>query len=378
MRNRGIKRQSVPSSFARGARGERGHRRPTPNVNDSDRDIGGRTGPRLKMIDISEKIETLRTAVAESKIRAREETIRRALAGDTPKGEVLPVARAAGVLAAKKTAELIPYCHPLLLDSVHIEFEVRDSNSPQPTLKLRGGEPRRGEGELSEMVIRVEVKSIGKTGVEMEALTAASVTALTVYDMLKGIDKEVVISETRLLEKHGGKSDFQETFLKPISAAVLVTSDGVSQGKKSDKSGKIIAEEMKKFPVEVCHYEIVPDDKTIIRQKLMEWVEGGIRLILITGGTGLGPRDVTADLVREIADREVPGIAEAMRSYGQRRTPYAMLSRSVVGVKGRTLIITFPGSSNGVRESLAAIFPNVLHGFNMMSGGGHESAKFKV
>lgn len=301
------------------------------------------------MIDISEKIETLRTAVAESRVIAKKETIERAVKGDTPKGEVLSVARAAAVLAAKKTSELIPYCHPLPLDSVHISFERGDS----------------------QIIIRSEVKTIGRTGAEMEALTAASIAALTIYDMVKGIDKEVAIGETRLVEKHGGKSDFEETFLRPLRTAVLVTSDSVSQGKKTDKSGKLIVEEMKKFPAEVRHYEIIPDEREKIRQKILSWIEEGIQLILTTGGTGLGPRDVTAEVVREICDREVPGIAEAMRGYGQRRTPYAMLSRGVVGVKGNTLIITFPGSSNGVKESIRAIFPNVLHAFNMMKGGGH-------
>jgi molybdenum cofactor biosynthesis protein MoaC len=301
------------------------------------------------MIDISNKIETLRSAVAESRVIAKKDTIDRAVRGETPKGDVLNVAKAAACLAAKKTAELIPYCHPLAIDAVTVTFEPKDR----------------------EMTVRAEVKTVGKTGVEMEALTAASVAALTIYDMLKGIDKDVVIGETRLLEKHGGKSDFAETFLTPLSAAVLVTSDSVASGKKSDKSGKIIVEEMKRFPVEVLHYEIVPDEKEKIRQKLLGWVEEGIRLIVTTGGTGLGPRDVTVEAAREIIERDVPGIAEAMRSYGQRRTPYAMLSRGVVGVRGKTLIITLPGSSNGVKEGIAAIFPNVLHSFNMMGGGGH-------
>lgn len=301
------------------------------------------------MIDISQKIETLRTAVAESRILAREETILRAIAGDTPKGEVLAVARAAAVLAAKKTSELIPYCHPLLLDSVKIDFQHKDGS----------------------LVITAAIKTVAKTGVEMEALTAAAVAALTVYDMLKGIDKEVVIGETKLLEKHGGKSDFKEKFSIPLKTAVLVTSDSVSKGSKTDKSGKLIVDAMKNFPVEVLHYEIIPDDKSAIRQKLTGWGEEGIDLVLITGGTGLGPRDVTADVVREFADKEIPGIAEAMRSFGQRRTPYAMLSRGVAAVKGKMVILAFPGSSNGVRESLAALFPNVLHVFHMMRGGGH-------
>ncbi|MBI2082187.1 MAG: bifunctional molybdenum cofactor biosynthesis protein MoaC/MoaB [Deltaproteobacteria bacterium] len=301
------------------------------------------------MIDISDKIETLRTAVAESKVIAKKETIDRAVRGETPKGEVLPIARAAAVLAAKKTSELIPYCHPLPLDSVTISFEP----------------------ENSRILIRSEVKTVGRTGVEMEALTAASIAALTIYDMVKGIDKEVAIGETRLVEKHGGKSDFEEKFLTPLRTAVLVTSDSVSEGKKTDKSGKFIVDEMKKFPVVVQHYEIVPDEKEKIRQKIVSWIEEGIQLILTTGGTGLGPRDVTVETVREISEREVPGIAEAMRVFGQRRTPYAMLSRGVVGVRRNTLIVTFPGSSNGVRESIRAIFPNVLHAFNMMTGGRH-------
>lgn len=301
------------------------------------------------MIDVSQKIETLRTAVAESRVVAKKETVDRAARGDTPKGEVFSVARAAAVLAAKKTSELIPYCHPLALDSVQISFEP-------------------GESQIA---IRAEVKTVGKTGVEMEALTTASIAALTIYDMLKGIDKEVTIGETRLIEKQGGKSDYEETFLTPLKAAVLVTSDSVSAGRKADRSGKIIVEEMKRFPVEVRHYEIVPDDRKHICQKVLGWAKEGIELILTTGGTGLGPRDVTVEAVREIIEREVPGIAETMRGYGQRRTPYAMLSRGVVGIRGKTLLITLPGSSKGVRESIQAIFPNVLHAFNMMGGGGH-------
>ncbi len=327
------------------------------------------------MIDISDKIETLRTAVAESGLLARKETIDRAFRGDTPKGEVIPVARAAAVLAAKKTSELIPYCHPLPIDSATLSFEPKENG----------------------MVIRAEIKSIGRTGVEMEALMAASVAALTVYDMLKGIDREVVIGETRLIEKRGGKSDFEERRLTPLTAAVLVTSDsayawvlknqaqravegeapaarpteGATRAPKEDKSGKLIVETIGQYPVKTCYYEVVPDEKAIIRQKLSAWIEEGIGLILTTGGTGLGPRDVTVDVVREMIDKEVPGIAEAMRSFGQRRTPYAMLSRGVAGLCKGSLLITLPGSSRGVRESLAAIFPNVIHLFNMIGGGGH-------
>lgn len=310
----------------------------------------GCTGLEGDMIDISEKIETKRTAIAESRLQAKETTIQRIVKGDTPKGDVLNIARAAALLAAKKTPEFIPHCHPLPIDKITVSFEPSET----------------------EIRIRTEVRTIGRTGVEMEALTAASVAALTIYDMAKGIDVELIIGETRLIEKKGGKSDFAETFPEPIHTAVLVTSDSVSSGKKSDKSGKIIVEAMKNFPVTVEHYDIVSDDKETIRNQLLKWVDEGIQLIITTGGTGLGPRDVTVEVVRNIITRDAPGIAEAMRAFGQKRTPYAMLSRSVVGVRENTLIITLPGSSNGVRESIAALFPGVLHVFPMMGGGGHK------
>lgn len=316
------------------------------------------------MIDITNKIETLRSAIAESRVIAKKETIDRAVRGETPKGDVLNVAKAAACLAAKKTQEIIPYCHPLAIDAVSISFDVVE-NPPSPPFE------KGGMGGFSALVVRAEVKTVGKTGVEMEALTAAMVASLTIYDMMKGYDKDVVIGETRLVEKRGGKSDFGADLVAPVKAAVLVTSDSVSAGKKSDKSGKLICDEMAKFPVEVKHYEIVPDDKEAIRQKILGWIEEKIGLVITTGGTGLGPRDVTVEVVSELIEREAPGITEAMRSFGQRRTPYAMLSRGVAGTRGRTLIITLPGSSNGVREGIAALFPQVLHAFNMMGGGGH-------
>lgn len=301
------------------------------------------------MIDISAKIETLRSALAQTSILAKRETLERCMKGDTPKGEVLPVARAAAVIGVKKTPDLIPYCHPLAIDAVKVDYALKEDC----------------------LLVTVEVKAIGRTGVEMEALMGASIAALNIYDMLKGIDKEVSIGPLSLLQKQGGKSDFQEKTDSPYSAAVLVSSDSVSSGKKSDKSGKLILEKMKKYPVEILHYEIVPDEPERIREQILSWCKQGIDLILSTGGTGLGPRDVTVETIKTLLDREIPGIAETMRVYGQRRTPYAMLSRGVVGLKGNSLIITLPGSSRGVEESLAAIFPNVLHLFPMLKGGGH-------
>jgi molybdenum cofactor synthesis domain-containing protein len=232
------------------------------------------------------------------------------------------------------------------------------------------------EMKKNEIVIRSEVRSIWKTGVEMEALTAVSVAALTVYDMLKPLDKELVIEKIVLLEKKGGKSDFQDQFPKPLKGGVLVISDSTFKGERKDKSGEIIKNKLKAYPVLLQEFKILPDDKEVISQEVKRLSDKeGLDIILTTGGTGLGPKDVTPEATQEVLDRTASGITEAMRSFGQRRTPYAMLSRNVAGVRGKTLIINLPGSSRGVEESMNVLFPGILHSLKMIRGGGHNNSK---
>ena len=300
------------------------------------------------MKSITDKTITLRRAVAASTVLVKLETIERLKSNDLPKKDVLAIARAAAVMAAKKTSELIPYCHPIPIDFVEIEFEI----------------------EAHQIKIIASVEAIWKTGVEMEALAAASVAALTIYDMLKPVDKEIEIVSTKLLSKEGGKSDFVEKIPQGFQAAVIVTSDGTFQGKREDKSGKIIKGRLERYGINPS-YTILPDDKNLIVEKLKELCKQGVLLILTTGGTGLGPRDVTVEATREVIDREIPGIMEAARSYGQNRTPYAMLSRGLAGQKGNTIIVNLPGSSKGTEETLSAIFPAILHSYKMMKGFGH-------
>ncbi|MGH7890063.1 MAG: bifunctional molybdenum cofactor biosynthesis protein MoaC/MoaB, partial [Thermodesulfobacteriota bacterium] len=224
-----------------------------------------------------------------------------------------------------------------------------------------------------EIVIRTQAKAIWKTGVEMEALTAATIAALTIYDMLKPLDDTLEIRSVKLLEKRGGKSEWRQRLKTPLRTAVLVLSDTVSQGKKEDRSGKTIIEKLREEPVEVTEYKIFPDDLDTIKNELIRLADDeGTDLILTTGGTGLSPRDVTVEATKEVIEREIPGISEAGRIYGFRRTPYAMLSRGVSGVRGKTIIINLPGSSRGVAESMDALFPWVLHAFWILSGGGHK------
>ena len=175
----------------------------------------------------------------------------------------------------------------------------------------------------------------------------------------------------KLLEKKGGKTGFVEKIPAGFKAAVIVTSDSTSKGTRSDKSGRLIEERLKSLGIE-SSYEVIPDEKKLISSTLLKYCEKGMQLIVTTGGTGLGPRDVTVEATEAVVDRQIPGIMEAARSFGQRRTPYAMLSRGIAGQKGKTIIVNLPGSSRGVEESLDAIFPSILHSYKMMGGGGHE------
>ncbi len=302
------------------------------------------------MKDVSEKLDTLRIATAEATITASQETIDLVKKGEVPKGDVLGMARAAGILSAKKTSELIPLCHQVPLDVVDLDFETKEYS----------------------ITIKSVAKAIWKTGVEMEALTAVSIAALTIYDMLKPLDNTLEITGIKLVSKKGGKSSWKEEFESPLKTAILVLSDSVSQGKKEDRSGKIIREKLKNQPVEVVTYEILPDEFDLIKNRLLELCDNEkIDLILTTGGTGLSPRDTTVEATREVIEREVPGISEAIRIYGFKRTPYAMLSRGISGTRGKTIIINLPGSSKGASESMDALFPWVLHSFHILRSKPH-------
>jgi len=126
------------------------------------------------------------------------------------------------------------------------------------------------------------------------------------------------------------------------------------------------------FGVTVATYTVIPDEKEQIQEHTKRLQGEGVNLIIFTGGTGLSPRDVTPDALASLLDRRIPGMEETIRSYGQERTPYAMLSRSIVGTIGKTLVMGLPGSTKGASESIAAVFPAALHVFNVLEGARHD------
>lgn len=303
------------------------------------------------MVNITHKVSTLRIAIATARLTvSNAATITAIQNRQVPKGDVFEFARAAGLLAVKKTSDVIPDCHPLPVEYTAITYAIEDLT----------------------VIISVEVHTIYKTGVEVEAMHGAAITALTMYDMLKPIDKGVVISAIALQEKKGGKSGFKESLTGSLRCAVIVCSDSVAAGSKEDSAGKAVIEKLQQHKLATQHYEVIADELTTIRNKAIQLSEEGYNLVLFTGGTGLSPRDVTPEAITPLFDRKIPGIMEAARNYGQQRTPFAMLSRGVAGFIKNTLVITLPGSTRGASETMDALFPYILHIFRVAEGMRHD------
>jgi cyclic pyranopterin phosphate synthase len=304
----------------------------------------------MGMFDIGDKSETLRIATARAILKVRPETIRLIKEGKSPKGNIIDAARISATMGAKRTWDLLPYCHPIPIDHIIVDVSIK----------------------IESIEVDVQVKTTWKTGVEMESLTGASIAALTIYDMLKPVDEALAIESVKLLAKSGGMKDFYEKYNKPLKAVVIVISDSVSKGERSDKSGKLAIERLKSSGFEVVDYRVIPDDASQLESSLIiACDELKVDLVLTSGGTGLGPRDSTPEATKKVLEKEVIGISEALRMHGQKRTPLSMLSRGAAGVRGKTVIVNLPGSPKAVSESLDALIPGILHASKMLGGHGH-------
>jgi molybdenum cofactor biosynthesis protein MoaC len=305
------------------------------------------------MIQITHKSNSLRKAVAQAVVRvSKESTMEAVIQRTVPKGDVLEFARVAGLFAVKKTSDVIPDCHPLPVEFTQVSYALSGL----------------------EILISVEVHTVYKTGVEVEAMHGASVVALTLYDMLKPIDKSIEISSIRLLSKTGGKSDAMKLSLEKIvlerKAMVLVCSDSVSRGEAQDKAGAEVYARLESLGMQVLSLVVLPDQIIDIQDAINKFASQ-VDLMLFVGGTGLSNRDVTPEAVRPLLTREIDGIMETARRYGQDRMPFAMLSRGVAGMVNDTLLITLPGSTKGAAETMDALFPSVMHVFAVKDGQKH-------
>ena len=272
---------------------------------------------RTRMVDVGAKPITKRTATAAGTFITTREVIALVRADDLPKADVLATARIAGIQGAKRTSELIPLCHPLPLTSVHVDFEF--------------------DGGGDRITITASASTTGQTGVEMEALTAVAVAGLTLHDMTKAVDPQSVLTDIRVTSKAGGKRDFggdgerggSSSGVVPGSAAVLVASTRGAAGETEDTTGPRIREWLEGHGYNV-HLAIVADAD--VAAKLDMLLAGHPAVLITTGGTGLSPSDRTPEATRAVLDRELPGVAEAIRARGLANTPMAAISRGLAGV----------------------------------------------
>ncbi|WP_433565332.1 bifunctional molybdenum cofactor biosynthesis protein MoaC/MoaB [Nocardia sp. CA-151230] len=330
---------------------------------------------RARMVDVSAKADTARIAVAAGELQTTAEVIRLVRADDMPKADVLSTARIAGINGAKKTSELIPLCHQLALSSVTVNFGFTDTT----------------------ITIEASAKTKGPTGVEMEALTAVAVAGLTLHDMVKAVDPAATLNGVRLITKEGGKhghwvrpeaEDHGEHHHRhekhekttaattPLAGAgrtatVVVASTGVAAGSREDTTGPVLTEWLGAQGFSVRGPLVFADAD--IAFGLADALSTEPDLVISTGGTGASPTDATPEATLALLDRELPGVADAIRQAGTAKFPLAALSRGVAGLTGRTVIVNLPGSPGGVKDGMAVLTPLLEHLLAQVAGGGsHE------
>ena len=308
---------------------------------------------RAHMVDVGDKTVTARTATATGRLTTTRDVIALVKADGMPKADVISTARIAGIMGAKQTSALIPLCHPLPLSSVNLDFGFTDDA----------------------ILINATAKTTGKTGVEMEALTAVAIAGLTLHDMVKAVDPAAVLGDIRLEEKTGGKRGHwtRDGVVPPPpvrqnTAAVIVASTGGAAGTRVDTTGPRIADWLHDHGFAVDAVTVVADAD--VAAEVTRVVASHPAVILTTGGTGLSPTDQTPEATLPHLDRQLPGIAEAIRAAGLAMTPTAALSRGLAGTADGTVIVNLPGSPGGVKDGLAVLDGLLVHLVAQLAGGG--------
>ncbi|MGE4428173.1 MAG: cyclic pyranopterin monophosphate synthase MoaC [Solirubrobacteraceae bacterium] len=385
-----------------GASGEPGERHPggpLPHL----RPDGGAT-----MVDVGGKQITERRAVAAALLSTTPETAELIRRGDLPKGDVLGVARIAGITAAKRVPDLVPLAHPLPLTKIDLRADVVPA--------------------LGQVRIEAEVRTVGKTGVEIEAMTAALIAAINVYDMVKGVERGIAVGPVALIAKTGGRTgdfagpapwdaDFRvadafrlgretaaavarrpaagrpgtdpsatdpsatdpsatgpaprnapRALQPPVRAGLLTVSTSRADDPDPDDPGTLALRALADgLGADVVAVERVADDRDAIATALRRLAdEQGCDVVITAGGTGCTLDDVTPEATLAVCDRQVPGIAEALRLASREHTHAWPLSRGVAAIRGRTLVVNLPGTPKAAGEALPVLEPVLAHAVRLL------------
>jgi molybdenum cofactor biosynthesis protein MoaC/molybdopterin converting factor subunit 1 len=403
------------TASAGGASGEAGERHPgglLPHL----RPDGGAT-----MVDVGGKAVTERRAVAAALLSTTPETAALIQRGDLPKGDVLGVARIAGITAAKRVPDLVPLAHPLPLTKVDVRAEVVP--------------------EAGQVRITAEARTVGTTGVEIEAMTAALVAAINVYDMVKGVERGIAVGPVGLVHKSGGRTgdftgpapwepgfragdglaaaaglsvpaaastdpaapasssavaaasaphaaqaqadaatspaspaqaaagarDKAKPLDPPVRAGLLTVSTSRADGPPDDPGTVALRALASELGATAIVEERVRDERDAIEDALRRFAdEHGCDLVLTAGGTGCTVDDVTPEATLAACDRQVPGIAEALRLESREHTHAWPLSRGVAAIRGRTLVVNLPGTPKAAAEALPVLSPVLTHAVRLL------------
>lgn len=329
---------------------------------------------RFSMIDVGRKRVTRRRAIACGSITVGDKAFQMIKDKALPKGDALSLAEIAGIYGAKKTPELLPMCHILPLDKVQITC------SPAAPDKID---------------VIAQVTAHAKTGVEMEAIVAVQSALACIWDLVKMVEPNLTIGDIRLLLKEGGKSGMwihpdgvpdwlsdalpERQSMTGKNVSIVIMSDRASSGEYDDKTGPFLTNLLDDEGADIISLKVIPDEKEHIEKTLIALCDDEQPdIILAAGGTGPGPRDITPDVVNGLADRELDGLGEVLRRESAAFTDTAWLSRMGGYMRGRTLIVTLPGSPKAVGECWDIIRPFISHALDMIAGQGHgKSSQMK-
>jgi len=321
------------------------------------------------MADVRDKRITRRRAVAVGELIAGPVAFPMIVERRLPKGDALVMAEIAGLQGAKMASALMPLCHPLPLELVRVFC------APVP--------------ERHAIRVWCECASEARTGVEMEALAGVNAALLTLYDLSKPIEPALEISAIRLLFKEGGKkglwhhpqgmSEEERDRFRPRAprglegarCAVVTLSDRASRGEYDDQSGPRLVQGLDALGGDVEALQVLPDGVEPLAGHLRGLASRGVRLVLCTGGTGLGPRDLTPEALQSLGGRRVDGLAQMVRSLSAQHTGMAWLSRAEVVQLGGMLVFALPGSPRAAAQCLDILAPVLGHALAMVQGGDH-------